>query len=590
MANFVTCPPPDPSLLVGELDLPSNDPEQWSFIEQVLNEPYTLSNMPSCLDNIITNFATKDSERRTCTFFQEVPNSAEDNTKMSFDHFFLETVPFIIQAALDMPLLFPPSAPVPIFKSKSAMIPSPSGAPKLNELTFSLTRRQCTCLLAHSFFGSLKRPPSVQLNDFRFTVVDLFLGTARSPNSAITFLNYFVQLSKQGRDKKEGEKEGGPRQEDDREDDKEEEELIQFIRRGYAKGALPWTWENNPKPLCKVHLVRGNINDCTEADLHAEFANAFVGGGVMTGDAAQEETLFLVKPELMVAMAVQNRMFDQESILVRNAIQYSVTEGFKQDFSFAGPCLLRPPAGPATICAMDAVRGGGPAMEMVSMLRDMNKARVAFEGAKAVATGHWGCGAYGNHHDLMFLKQWLAASEAGVSVLYYHDFSHKQSHFIFPLVRRLKHFNVGELWRYLQDLTSDLRPCKMGLFSQRVADISTGKLKVDGHGGGGGGGGETKSGDFAGSAVDRASVETSVETSVEATENSAPCPPLAVDPLVVYSLEQLQHGAPSGVNPAEKEHYLSSVDFAFCFNMTRDAFSNLPAWKRNSAKKKNGLF
>ena len=35
------------------------------------------------------------------------------------------------------------------------------------------------------------------------------------------------------------------------------------------------------------------------------------------------------------------------------------------------------------------------------------------EGAGEVATGHWVCGAYGNHHDLMFLKQWLAAAEAG---------------------------------------------------------------------------------------------------------------------------------------------------------------------------------
>ena len=57
-----------------------------------------------------------------------------------------------------------------------------------------------------------------------------------------------------------------------------------------------------------MDLVDGNIDDCTAADLHVEFANAFVGGGVMTGDAAMEETLFLVKPELMVAMALENRM------------------------------------------------------------------------------------------------------------------------------------------------------------------------------------------------------------------------------------------------------------------------------------------
>merc|ERR1711991_491094 len=81
--------------------------------------------------------------------------------------------------------------------------------------------------------------------------------------------------------------------------------------------------------------MRGNIDD-SEAELHVEFANAFVGGGVMTGDAAMEETLFLVKPELMVAMALQERMVDEEAVCVSNALKYSKTEGFGQSFEFGG--------------------------------------------------------------------------------------------------------------------------------------------------------------------------------------------------------------------------------------------------------------
>ena len=52
------------------------------------------------------------------------------------------------------------------------------------------------------------------------------------------------------------------------------------------------------------------------ADTHVDFANAFVGGACMTGDAAQEEMLFLMKPELMIAMATQHRMVDEESICI----------------------------------------------------------------------------------------------------------------------------------------------------------------------------------------------------------------------------------------------------------------------------------
>eukprot|EP00961_Rhodomonas_salina_P173325 2337524-Rhodomonas_salina.1 len=64
----------------------------------------------------------------------------------------------------------------------------------------------------------------------------------------------------------------------------------------------------------------------------------------------------------------------------------------------------------------------------------------------------------GNNHDLMFLKQWLAASEvasdrssrAGAKKMLYHDFDRKQSHSIFGLVRRMKEMTVGQLWRLLQ--------------------------------------------------------------------------------------------------------------------------------------------
>ena len=124
-----------------------------------------------------------------------------------------------------------------------------------------MSRRQCACLLAHrsmcttthnsitpftvalhapdgnfiptrcSFLGSLKRPPDVQPNDFRFTVRDLFVGTAMSPNSAITFLNYFSYLARNGIP-------DGP------------EEIVTFERLGWRKGETPWQWEGNKKPLC----------------------------------------------------------------------------------------------------------------------------------------------------------------------------------------------------------------------------------------------------------------------------------------------------------------------------------------------------
>jgi hypothetical protein len=78
----------------------------------------------------------------------------------------------------------------------------------------------------------------------------------------------------------------------------------------------------------------------------------------------------------------------------------------------------------------------------------------------------------------MFLKQWLAASDAGMSQIFYHDFSRKQSHHIFPLIRRLKHLTVAQLFDYLMEMAADLRPADMKGFDKKIADISTGKIKI----------------------------------------------------------------------------------------------------------------
>ena len=80
----------------------------------------------------------------------------------------------------------------------------------------------------------------------------------------------------------------------------------------------------------------------------------------------------------------------------------------------------------------------------------------------------------------MFLKQWLAASEAGVTKMYYHDFDRKQSHSIFPLIRKMKHLTVGELWAFVLELTQDLASHDVASFSKRIVDIALGRLPVPG--------------------------------------------------------------------------------------------------------------
>jgi hypothetical protein len=146
--------------------------------------------------------------------------------------------------------------------------------------------------------------------------------------------------------------------------------------------------------------------------------------------------------------------------------------GYGASFSFAGDYDQRREGFPPTVCAIDAIRGGGPAMTEHALLRDLNKARIAFDGARHIATGHWGCGAFGNNHDLMFLKQWLAASEAGAHTMLYHDFSREQSHNVVPLTRRLGHLTVGQLWSFLREVTADLGPANVAQFCIRMREVA----------------------------------------------------------------------------------------------------------------------
>ena len=76
----------------------------------------------------------------------------------------------------------------------------------------------------------------------------------------------------------------------------------------------------------------------------------------------------------------------------------------------------------------------------------------------------------------MFVKQWLAASEAGVRKMHYHDFGKDQSHHVFPLVRKLSHLTVGQLWAFLLDFTKDLSTA--AAFTGRVRQLAVGKIEV----------------------------------------------------------------------------------------------------------------
>ena len=71
---------------------------------------------------------------------------------------------------------------------------------------------------------------------------------------------------------------------------------------------------------------------------------------------------------------------------------------------------------------------------------------------KTIATGNWGCGAYGGDFELKFIQQWLAATYVGAKKLYYYTFGKKEMNFAYENLEKIKSINPKVLYSKLMKL------------------------------------------------------------------------------------------------------------------------------------------
>jgi poly(ADP-ribose) glycohydrolase len=185
---------------------------------------------------------------------------------------------------------------------------------------------------------------------------------------------------------------------------------------------LPWeAWRQSSAPLCSVDIREdGIIEDAGPRALQCDFANKYIGGGVLSRGCVQEEIMFIVAPELIVSILVTEVLEDNEVVFITGADQFAAYEGYGSDFRCVGAHREIYP-GQRTIVAMDALMfQRGYLSEQVgadSVLRELNKARAAFllgpnDANVPIATGNWGCGAFGGDPELKAIIQVMAASLA----------------------------------------------------------------------------------------------------------------------------------------------------------------------------------
>ncbi len=203
------------------------------------------------------------------------------------------------------------------------------------------------------------------------------------------------------------------------------------VERVVAPAPTSLVWLGDASPLTPLTVDTSGAIEDAAAHRQVDFANAYLGGGVLRGGCVQEEIRFAVAPEHLAAMIVSPKMLSDEAIVMRGAERFSAARGYAYELAYGGD--FRDPVARAAdgtpdveFVAIDAVdyRRADAAAQYTeaSMLRELGKARAGFarDGRMLpVATGNWGCGAFLGDPALKAVVQWIAASAEGRPVRYF---------------------------------------------------------------------------------------------------------------------------------------------------------------------------
>jgi hypothetical protein len=396
-------------------------------------------------------------------------------------------LPFIARLALQAEALFPHR------ESLVYLIPSANASCCSS---VSLSKRQCACLLAHAFLGTMPppppqftQPPQQQRGAGRSAASEtLFLdlpvghfypfsfqewyqtGARGQPEKVKCLLAYFATTQErafattQERAQRGAQKigtdgavmasEGGaargcegvatraPPHDDTKVDEKaSSSSVVSFCRRTLTLAQLP-DWASSQMPLAGANGVGGveviDVGAIEEAHgtLQADFANQYIGGGVLGRGCVQEEIRFVISPEALLSVLFTPRMRSHEAVVISGTEQYSEYAGYGSSFQFASRTHANganPRAGAgeaARIIAIDAINFSqmreGEQYKRQFVFRELNKAYIGFSAVDTtydsssstptpttVATGNWGSGVFGGDPQLKALLQWAAAAVAG---------------------------------------------------------------------------------------------------------------------------------------------------------------------------------
>lgn len=114
--------------------------------------------------------------------------------------------------------------------------------------------------------------------------------------------------------------------------------VVTFSRRSISRSKLP-EWKKCQMDFSKSLLYaakEGNIENDGDGLLQVDFANRFIGGGVLGGGCVQEEIRFVICPELLCSRLFTECLADNEAVTIMGCERFNDYKGYGFSFEFTG--------------------------------------------------------------------------------------------------------------------------------------------------------------------------------------------------------------------------------------------------------------
>ncbi|XP_017086402.1 poly(ADP-ribose) glycohydrolase [Drosophila eugracilis] len=375
---------------------------RWGMIERALLQPIeTSEELQAAILSYNSTYRNQWNFRALHQLLEEELDESESRV------FFEDLLPRIIRLALRLPELI--QAPVPLLK-------------QLKNASLTLSQQQISCLLANAFLCTFPRRNTLKRKSEYSSFPDInFNRLYQSSGPAVLeklkcIMHYFRRVCPTERDASNV-----------------PNGVVTFVRRsGLPEHQVDWSQSEASLGDVPLHVdAEGTIEDHGIGLLQVDFANKYLGGGVLGHGCVQEEIRFVICPELLAGKLFTESLRPFEALVMLGAERYSNYTGYAGSFEWSGNCEDSTPKDSShrrqtAIVAIDAlhfVQSHHQYREDL-MERELNKAYIGFAHymitpPPGVATGNWGCGAFGGDSYLKALLQLMVCAQVGRPLAYY---------------------------------------------------------------------------------------------------------------------------------------------------------------------------